>query len=268
MSLRRAVSWSIFWLASALAFAGLLAFWRGSGAASLFIAGYVLEKSLSVDNLMVFSAIFAYFRIPRPDQPRILYWGFAGAVVMRFLFLFGGASLMNLHPAVGAIFGGLVIWSGFKMLSMSEAEADTDFDAKWFVRAARKLSTTPAMICLVAIEISDLMFSFDSMPAVIAVVRDPLIVYSAVIFAVLGLRALYFVLDALMARLTRLSWGVIAVLFFVGAKLLGRSLADMTGIEAFAALDVGPMTNLAVVVGCLSAAIMASFYAPAKTELA
>lgn len=263
MTLRRAVCWSLFWICCAFAFAGLLASWRGIGAASLFIAAYVLEKSLSIDNLMVFSAIFAYFGIARQQQPWILYWGFVGAVVMRFLFLVSGSALINLHPVVGLTFGAFVIWSGFKMLSMSEGEPDTDFDAKWFVRLARRLSTTPAIICLVAVEISDLMFSFDSMPAVLAVTRDPVIVYSAVIFAVLGLRSMYFVLDALLVHLTRLSWGVIGVLFFVGAKLLGRSLAELTSITAFDALDVSAMANLAVVLSLLGFGIIASLVKPA-----
>jgi tellurite resistance protein TerC len=265
MSLRRAVCWSLFWICSALAFAGLLAFWRGSGAASLFIAAYVLEKSLSVDNLMVFSAIFAYFGIARQQQPWILYWGFVGAVVLRFVFLVGGAALLGTHPIVGAIFGALVIWSGYKMLSMSEGEPDTDYDAKWFVRLARRFSTTPAIICLIAIEISDLIFAFDSMPAVLAVTQDPLIVYSSVMFAVLGLRSLYFVLDALLAYLTRLSWGVIAVLFFVGAKLLGRSLAEMTGVAAFDALHVSATANLWIVMSLLGIGVIASFVKPAQS---
>lgn len=260
MTLRRAIVWSLFWVMSAIAFAGLLAVWRGPSAAQLFLAGYAVEKALSIDNLMVFAAIFAYFHVPLSQQPKILYLGFIGAAMFRLLFLATGTALMNLHPAVGAAFGAVVIGTGIQMLRAGGDDDDdaTDYEAKWFVRLARKVSTTPAFICLVAIEISDIIFSFDSMPAVIAITRDPLIVYSAVMFAVLGLRSMYFVLAAIMAMLSRLTWGVVAILFFVGAKLMAKSVGDLVGYAPLADLDFGPAVTLSVVFGCLAAGVVAS----------
>lgn len=267
MSLRRAIVWSLFWVMSAIAFAGLLTVWRGPSAAQFFLAGYAVEKALSIDNLMVFAAIFAYFHVPLSGQPKILYLGFIGAALFRLLFLATGTALMNLHPAIGAAFGAVVIGTAIQMLRSDGSEDATDYEAKWFVRLARKASTTPAFICLVAIEISDIIFSFDSMPAVIAITRDPLIVYSAVMFAVLGLRSMYFVLAAMMAMLSRLSWGVVAILFFVGAKLLAKSLGDLVGYAPLADLDFGPAVTLGVVFGCLAAGVVASLTrAPAAPE--
>lgn len=265
MSLRRAIFWSLFWVASAIAFAGCLLAWRGSGAAQLFLAGYAVEKALSIDNLIAFAGIFAYFSIPLKSQPRVLYLGFIGAALFRLIFLAGGTALMSLHPAISATFGAIVIGTGMQMLTGSSDETGTNYETKWFVRLARKVSTTPAFICLVAIEISDIVFSFDSMPAVIAITRYPLIVYSSVMFAILGLRSMYFVLAALMAQLSRLFYGVIAILFFVGAKLLAKSVGDLVGYMPLTAFDFGPAVTLGVVFICLAAGVIASILWP-ETE--
>lgn len=266
MTLRRAIFWSVFWVSAALAFAGGLYLWRGPDAAQLFLAGYVVEKSLSIDNLMVFAAIFAYFSIPLLQQPKILYLGFIGAALFRLLFLATGTALMNLHPAIGATFGIIVIATGVQMLTGGNGESAEDYEAKWFVKAAKCLSTTPAFVCLVAIEISDIIFSFDSMPAVIAITRDPVIVYSAVMFAVLGLRSMYFVLAALMSILARLSWGVVAVLFFVGAKLTARSVGELVDYAPLAKFDLGPAATVSIVIGALALAVIASIIWPAAPE--
>lgn len=265
MSLRRAIFWSLFWVISAVAFAGCLWMWRGPSAAQLFLAGYVVEKALSIDNLMVFAAIFAYFSVTLTKQSKILYLGFIGAALFRMLFLATGTALMNLHPAIGAMFGAIVIGSGVQMLRGRDDSTAEDYEAKWFVRLARKFSTSTAFICLVAIEISDIIFSFDSMPAVIAITRDPVIVYSAVMFAVLGLRSMYFVLSALMEMLTRLSWGVVAVLFFVGAKLLAKSVGVLVGFAPLATFDIGPAATALVVFSCLAAGVAASILFPAPS---
>lgn len=266
MSLRRAIFWSLFWVASAFAFAGYLWFHMGPSAAQLFLAGYAVEKALSIDNLMVFAAIFAYFRITQNQQPKILYLGFIGAAVFRQVFLATGAALMRLHPAISATFGAIVIGTGVQMLLGGEDGAAEDYEAKWFVKLARKFSTSPAIICLIAIEISDIMFSFDSMPAVIAITRDPVIVYSAVMFAVLGLRSMYFVLAALMQILSRLSWGVVAILFFVGAKLMAKSVGELVGYGPLAEFDAGPTVTTAIILFCLAAGIGASILLPAPNS--
>lgn len=261
MSLKRAIAWSMFWVGAALAFAAALAVTRDAATAQLFLTGYVLEESLSVDNLMVFTAIFAYFRIPAAQQPMILRWGIIGAVVFRFVFVMLGAGVLLLvGPWAGIVFGVIVLWSAVKMLTMSEGDDGTDYEAKWFVKLARRFSTTPWFICLVAIEISDIIFAFDSMPAVLSVVREPLIVYSAVLFAVIGLRSLYFVLEALLAYLKHLGTAVIAVLFFVGAKMLANSVAELTGIDALNVLHVSPAMNLVIVLGALSLGVAASYW--------
>lgn len=266
MSLRRAIGWSIFWIMLSFTFALGLSVWRSQSAAQLFLAGYVMEKALSIDNLMVFAAIFAYFRISPETQIKILYLGFFGAALFRFLFLASGVALMGLHPAIGATFAAIVFGTAVQMLCGGDNDDASNYEAKWFVRLARKVSTTPAFICLIAIECSDIIFSFDSMPAVIAITRDPLIVYSAVMFAVLGLRSMYFLLAALMERLSRLNLGVVAILFFVSAKLMARSVSELVGYAPLARLDIGPAWTLTVVAACLAIGIIASILFPATAS--
>lgn len=269
MSLGRAISWSVFWIGAALAFALALAVYRGPGDAQLFLAGYVLEKSLSVDNLIVFVAIFSYFRIVPAQQPRILNLGIIGAVVLRAVFVALGSGLLVLAgPYTSFNFGLIVIWSAVKMLRSGGDDETVEYEAQWFVRLARKLHTAPAFLCLVAIEISDIIFSFDSVPAVIALVQDPLIVYASVMFAVLGLRSLYFVLNALLRYLAYLGHAVIAILFFVGVKLCLHAVSELTSTSAFDALNVSPATNLAIVLGLLSLGVIASVILPSKSEVA
>jgi tellurite resistance protein TerC len=260
MSLRRAILWSLFWVGAALCFALALSLWNPPGA-QLFLAGYALEKSLSIDNLMVFAAIFAYFGIAPHEQPRILYLGILGVIVLRFIFVaLGAGALMLAGPVAGAVFGSLVIWSAVGMLGMGkDGDSDVDYDAKWFVRLARAVSVTPAFVCLVAIEISDIIFSFDSMPAVISLVQAPIIVYAAVMFAVLGLRSLYFVLIVLMQYLVHLEKAVIALLFFIGTKMLLHSFAALADApRLLRAVDLSAGANLIIVLGTLALGVIAS----------
>lgn len=264
MTLRRATLWSCFWIATALCFSAFLYMWRGQDAATLFLAGYVLEKSLSVDNLMVFAAIFSYFRIKAQYQPAVLYWGIIGAVVFRAIFVtIGAGSLLLAGPIIGIGFGALVLWSAFKMLALDDGGSeDVDYANTWYGKITRKLlppsavKIAPYAMCLVAIEVSDIMFSFDSIPAVIAVVRDPLLVYASVMFAVLGLRSLYFVLAALMRYLVHLGKAVIVLLFFVGMKLMVYSAAELLGQHL---PEIAPATNLGIVIGVLTVGVVASF---------
>lgn len=262
MTLRRAILWSVSWVICSFAFAGFLLVWRGPDAAQIFLAGYGVEKALSLDNLMVFAAIFAYFKIPIGSQPGVLYLGFLGAALFRFLFLTTGAVLMNLHPAIGATFGAIVIGTGISMLIGSDGGSSENYESKWFVKLARKISTTPVFLCLVAIEISDIIFSFDSMPAVIAITKDPLIVYSSVMFAVLGLRSMYFVLIGLMPILTRLVWGIVAILFFVGGTLMARSAGDLVGYAPLSSIGGTPALTLGIVITCLALGAIASILWP------
>ncbi|VEH65207.1 Inner membrane protein alx [Rodentibacter pneumotropicus] len=221
--------------------------------ADLYLAGYVLEKSLSVDNLMVFMAIFASFGITGKLQHRILYWGIIGALIFRAVFVVIGAGLFAASPYVGFIFAAFVIWSAVKMLTAGENDDEEieDYSNHWSVRWTGKLIptytklfgerfivrhaelnaqqissitrkglryATPAFLCLMAIETSDVAFAFDSVPAVIAVTQEPLLVYAAMIFAILGLRSLYFILAALTKYLVHLEKAIIALLFSLASK--------------------------------------------------
>ncbi len=259
ISVTDAALWSGFWVLLSLSFAGYLAWRIDLQAASLFLSGWALEKSLSIDNLMVFMAIFRTFWIPPVAQHRILYLGIVGAMFFRFLFVAVGGTAQHLFgPWIDLVFAGFVGWAAVKMLRGSDDDDDSeDYDKLWLVRVAKrivpvvpkldgsamfvsreratslmggdaaslahpnaKLFMTPALVCLLAIEWSDVMFSFDSVPVVLAVSRSPIIVYSAMIFAVLGLRSLYFLLEALTEKLAYLEHGIGLLLVYITLKLV------------------------------------------------
>lgn len=298
ITLSNAAAWSCAYVAGALAFMAYLSWARDDNAAALFLTGFVMEKALSVDNLMVFVAIFAYFKIPDAFQHRVLHYGIIGAVVFRLIFVaLGAGSLEMFGPVVGLVFAFFVIWSAWKMVSAGAGEAEeVDYSNQWYVRWARGTLAftnelvgpdfftwqdcgcglgakecpvahrygTPLLLCLIAIEISDVLFSFDSVPAVIAVTREPALVYTAMIFAILGLRQLYFVLTAMLRYLTHLGTAVIAVLFFIGAKMLFQSLNEI-GLP-WHMPDISPIYSLAVVVGILGLGVVVSILCPEKTS--
>lgn len=243
---------------------------HGTDAGSRFFAGFLMEKALSVDNLMVFAAVFAYFGVPSTQQRRILQYGIGGAVVFRFIFLAGGIGLfLALGSVTEMIFGALVCWSAYALLTAGDDEKDQDFEARWYVKAVKsywpisnrhdrffvdygptsKTYVTQAFLCLLTIEMSDIMFSFDSVPAVIGITQDPLLIYTSVIFAVLGLRALYFVLEALRSSLMHLDKAVAVILLFIGGKLMAHALYGA---------HIGPLVNVVVVMGLLMIGVMAS----------
>ncbi|MDR0717290.1 MAG: TerC family protein [Azoarcus sp.] len=308
ISLRDAAGWSIFWVSLALLFYGYLWLRFDKSWADLYLAGYALEKSLSVDNLMVFMAIFASFSIRGILQHRILYYGIIGALVFRAVFVVIGTGLFLASPWVGFLFAAFVIWSAVKMLQQPDDDEDIeDYSNHWSVRLTGKLIpvytklhldrffvrhreifegaggeaaddagksaggvtragalyATPAFLCLMAIETSDIAFAFDSVPAVIAVTQEPLLVYAAMIFAILGLRSLYFVLAALTKYLVHLEKAVIGLLFFIGAKMALQSwnhaISD-TGVH------ISPGWSLAIVLGMLALGVVASFVFPEKEE--
>lgn len=262
ISLKQAAIWSIFWIAVSVAFGGYLYFARGSEMMSLYFAGYILEKSLSVDNLFVMMAIFSWFKIPEIYRHRVLYFGIIGAVIFRLVFVAVGTSLLGISPWMEFVFAIMVAYSAVMMMKKDDDEEEMeDYSNHLAYRAVyrffpvfsrllghsffvknneisaqisadekaklqnqisklnAKWIATPLFLCLCVIELSDVMFAFDSVPAVIAVSREPPIVYSAMIFAILGLRTLYFVLEALKDYLAYLEKAVIALLFFIAAKL-------------------------------------------------
>lgn len=292
ITVRDAALWSAFWIGLALSFYGYLWLRFGQRWADLYLTGYVLEKTLSVDNLMVFIAIFASFGIKDALQHRILYWGIIGAVVFRAVFVAIGTGLFHASPWVGFLFAAFVIWSAIKMLSMEEdGDEIEDYTDHWSVKLTRrwlpvfpkrngvrftvsqkearkidasaisgkaKWMVTPAFLCLAVIETSDIAFAFDSVPAVIAVTQEPLLVYAAMIFAILGLRSLYFVLAALTRYLVHLGKAVIAILFFIGGKMALQSWNHAIGPTGF---EIDPSVSLWIVLGTLSIGVMASLMA-------
>ncbi|HHF6598013.1 TPA: TerC/Alx family metal homeostasis membrane protein [Haemophilus influenzae] len=296
ITVKNAALWSIFWISLALAFYVYLYFRFEPEWADLYLAGYVLEKSLSIDNLMVFVAIFASFGIKDHLQHRILYWGILGALIFRAIFVVIGTGLFAASPWIGFIFAAFVLWSGWKMLRGGDdnEEEIEDYTHHWSVRLVGEIMpvfpklvqekffvknnelnadqivsvtrqgfryATPAFLCLMAIETSDVAFAFDSVPAVIAVTQEPLLVYAAMIFAILGLRSLYFILAALTKYLVHLEKAVIALLFFIGIKM---------GIQSWnhAVFDTGihisANVSLYIVLGVLFIGVVASFIFPAK----
>lgn len=298
ISVKDASLWSLFWIGLALAFYAYLWVRFNKESADLYLAGYVLEKSLSIDNLMVFVAIFASFGITGKLQHRILYWGIIGALIFRAIFVVIGASLFTASPYIGFLFAAFVIWSGYKMLSSSsESEEEIeDYSNHWSVRLVGKVMpvysklfgdrffvkqtelsaenlasitrkgfryATPAFLCLMAIETSDVAFAFDSVPAVIAVTQEPLLVYAAMIFAILGLRSLYFILAALTKYLVHLEKAVIALLFFIGIKMGIQSWNHAFGDTG---IHLSANTSLLIVLGTLAVGVLASFIFPEKTE--
>lgn len=292
ISVRDAARWSLFWVALGLSFGGYLYFRYGAHAASLYLSGYVLEKSLSIDNLMVFIAIFSYFKIRGALQHRILYYGIVAAIVFRLIFVSAGGLLMRLGPWADAVFAVIVAWSGLKMLRSGGGDEDDGdysnhaavrFMSRWFavvpvldgsrflVDAERaeqlsrehdapltrsaKVYATPALVCLAVVELSDVLFSFDSVPTVIAVTHEPLLIYSAMIFAILGLRSLYFVLAALTRHLLHLEKAIIALLFFISAKL---ALHAVNEILHWPQWEPTPLQSFTVIITTLTLGVVAS----------
>ncbi|VVP47249.1 hypothetical protein PS850_05215 [Pseudomonas fluorescens] len=302
ISLVKASMWSIFWIAISLAFAGFLYVQHGPDVASLFVTGYALEKVLSVDNLFVFMAIFAWFKVPDGLRHRVLYWGIIGAIVFRGVFVAIGTGLLAFGPWVEVVFAVIVAWTAVMMLRAGgDDEEEEDYSKHMAYRFAQKLFpvwpklhgnnffvtrkvlqaelqkpenkgmtlaakgtlfATPLFLCLVVAEVSDILFAFDSVPAVIAVSREPLIVYSAMLFAILGLRTMYFVLEALKRYLVHLEKSVIALLFFIAVKL-GLNATDHMFHHGY---TIDANTSLMIVMVVLVIGVIASLIFPGKEE--
>lgn len=302
MSLKSACLWTAFWVAVAVAFGLYLYVHHGSDMASLFFTGYVLEKVLSVDNLFVIMAIFSWFSIPDAFRHRVLYWGVLGAIVFRAVFVAVGAGLLSFGPYVELLFALMVGYTAVVMLRKKDEEEEIeDYSSHIAYRGVRRFFplwprlhghdffiprrraedeaqrlgisfdgagkkavfvATPLFLCLAVIEVSDVMFAFDSVPAVIAVSREPLIIYSAMIFAILGLRSLYFVLEALSRYLVHLEKAVIVLLFFISFKLLLSAFKHIFNMG----FEIAPATSLAVVLGILAIGIGASIISTLRNK--
>jgi tellurite resistance protein TerC len=261
-----AVGWSLFWIGLSAVFGGYL-WWQYGGEPGLeFFAGYMLEKSLSVDNLFVFVILFQSLAIPAEHQHRVLYWGVLGAVVMRGVFIFAGVALVRHFHWIIAVFGAVLVLTAIKLaVGKDEEEEDPTNNpvVRWarkvmpmtstiegphfFVRHGGKLLATPLMLAVIAAETADLVFALDSIPAVFAVTDDPFLVFSSNVCAVLGLRALYFVVSGAISRLKYLKPGLACILAFVGLKMVLYKWVNLpTGV------------SLAIIAGILGVALAAS----------
>lgn len=238
LSLKEAMSWSLGVIALAHLFGGFLYWHEGPQRALEYYAGYLIELSLSADNLFVFILIFSYFGVPAEAQPKVLKWGIFGAIVMRFIMIAMGAVLLARFEWIIYVFGGILILTGIRMLLVKEHRIEPEknpvvwlarkvlpfsnsYDgANFFSRTSeRRLLATPLLLVLLVVEWSDLVFAIDSIPAIYSVTRDPFLVYSSNIFAILGLRAMFFVLAGTMDRFVYLKHGVALILVFVGGKM-------------------------------------------------
>jgi TerC family integral membrane protein len=266
VSFREALAWTGVWIALALIFNTGIYFYLGETKALEFFTGYVIEKSLSVDNLFVFIMIFSYFHISRLHQPKILKWGIIGALVMRAIFIFAGIELLEVFHWMIYVFGGILIITGIKMAFGGEEKIEPEKNllvklVRRFVPITRRVrgdrffisrngirAATPLFLTLVMVESSDVIFALDSIPAVFAVTRDPFIVYTSNVFAIMGLRALFFLLSNVMGMFAYLKLGISVVLAFVGVKML---LADTR-------LEISTHFSLGVIFGVLAISIITS----------
>jgi len=270
-----ALTWSVVWIGLALAFNAWIYAAFGRDRAMEFLTGYVIEKALSVDNVFVFLVIFSTFAVPASLQHRVLFWGVLGALIMRAIFIAAGtAALEAFHGAI-YVFGGILLLTGLKLLVQRHQEehpernplfrlfrrlvptSDRYDGPRFFTRVDGRRVATPLLAVLVLIEITDLVFAVDSIPAIFAITRDPFIVFTSNIFAILGLRALYFCISGFVARLRYLKVGLALVLVFVAVKML---------ISEFYKVPIG--LSLAVVAALLGGATVASLAAPVRAPAA
>jgi tellurite resistance protein TerC len=250
---REALIWSVVWIALALIFAVVIYFWHGRTPSLEFVTGYVIELSLSVDNLFVFLLIFRYFQVPPGHQHKVLFWGILGALIMRAIFIAAGVGLIQRFHWVVYVFGAFLVYSGFKLLRQGEAEihpeknpvlrlfrrlvpVTRDYEGdKFFVRRPGLLAT-PLLVVLVVVETTDLLFAVDSIPAILAITRDAFIVYTSNVFAILGLRSMYFALAGMMEMFRFLHYGLSVVLMFVGSKMLLSHYYEVPTVVALGAV--------------------------------
>jgi tellurite resistance protein TerC len=234
---REALAWSALWIALAAAFAVVVYFWRGHTASLEFVTGYVLELSLSVDNLFVFLLIFRYFRVPTNYQHKVLFWGILGALVMRGVFILAGVGLIRRFNWILYLFGALLVYSGAKLSSQKETEihpeknpvlrlfrrwmpVTKDYEGEKFFVRRPGLYATPLLVVVLVVETTDVLFAVDSIPAVLAITLNAFIVFTSNVFAILGLRSMYFALAGMMEMFEYLHYGLSLVLIFVGTKML------------------------------------------------
>ena len=275
VTVKESITWTAVWITLALIFNFGVWHFMGPQKGLEFFTGYVIEKSLSVDNVFVFALLFAYFAVPPLYQHKVLFWGILGALIMRAIMIFLGAALITKFAWIIYVFGGFLILTGIKMIVKREEEIHPERNPlvrwfkklmpvtndyrgdKFFVRENGIRMATPLFVVLLLVEFSDLIFAVDSIPAIFAVTKDPFIVYTSNVFAILGLRSLYFALAGVMDKFHYLKIGLGVVLTFVGVKmLLGHT-----------AYKIDTLISLGVIVGILAASVVASLLWPKKAAV-
>jgi tellurite resistance protein TerC len=273
METREAITWTLVWVGLSLAFGLGVMHYSGEQRGLEFFTGYVIEKALSVDNLFLFLVIFRAFAVDEKIQHRVLEWGILGALVMRGVMIAAGAGLIERFSWVLYVFGAFLVYAGLHMLFAKKAEMHPEENrisrfakrylrvtkeyagSKFFVRDGGKLFATPLFVVLLIVEITDITLAVDSIPAIFGITRDPFIVYTSNVFAILGLRAMYFLLAGVLGRLRYLTAGLSFVLAFIGAKMI---------VEPWVHISVE--ISLAVVAGILMVALAASLLVSPKTK--
>ena len=275
VSPREALGWSALWIILAAVFAFILFFWQGYQPAVEFVTGYVLELSLSIDNLFVFLLIFRYFAVPEEQQHRVLFWGIIGALILRGIFIAAGVELIQAFHWILYVFGGFLIYSGLKLFkgphqvdpkknpvvkAFRKAMPMTDgYEGGKFLvsgwRGKAGLFATPLLLVLIIIETTDVLFAVDSIPAVLAVTLNAFIIYTSNVFAILGLRSMYFAVAELIKIFRFLHYGLAAVLILVGAKMIAAER-----------VHVPTVAMLGTVAGVLAVSVVASVVFPSQKE--
>jgi tellurite resistance protein TerC len=270
---KEAATWTLVWVSLALVFAGGLFYFYGREVGLTFLTGYIIEESLSVDNIFVIVLIFEYFRVPRICQHRVLFYGIVGALVMRGIFIGLGAVLISRFEWILYVFGAMLVVTGIRMAIKQDDEFEgeenpivklvrrfvpmsaTYHGKHFFVIEAGKRVATPLLLVLILVEVTDLIFAVDSIPAIFGVTQDPFLVFTSNIFAILGLRSLYFLVAAVVNRFYLLKYGLALILTFVGVKMLGEKLFH---------IDI--VVSLAIILSILAMSIIASLVWPRKEE--
>lgn len=272
-SIREALIWTGVWITLAVIFGIGVYYYMGTQTALDYYTGYLIEKSLSVDNIFVFLLVFSYFKVPAEYQHKVLFWGIFGALVMRLIFIFVGVALLEQFDWIIYIFGGFLVFTGIKLAMEKDKEVHPERNpilkltrkiipitkryhgSDFFIYKMGKLIATPLFVVLIVIETTDLVFALDSIPAILAITRDEFIIYSSNAFAILGLRALYFALSGIMKLFHYLHYGLSLILVFVGIKML---LADFYHIPTPYALGFIGIT--------LTVSVIASIYFPKEEQ--
>ena len=273
IKIKEALLWSAFWIILALLFNYGVYHWLGKEKAMEFLTAYVVEKSLSVDNLFVFIMIFGFFNVKPENQHKILFWGIIGALVLRAIFILAGIALISMFHWIIYVFGVFLIITGARIPFEKDKEINPNKNplvrlfkkfmpvssntekGKLFIRANHKTYATPLFIALIMIEFSDLIFAVDSIPAVLAISNDPFIVYTSNVFAILGLRSLYFALAGIVTLFRYLKYGLSAILIYVGIKMC---------ISGF--YKIPTLLSLSIILGLLMISILASYIIPQNEE--